>query len=984
MKLSEALNILGFEKSSVLPKLKEIQKHFHRLSKTKHPDKNNGSKESTAEFQTLLDAYRIAGKAAEKVVPEKDDFEDIIAHKVFQQFQFSSVKVNSQSVTIKTEKLLNSIWQEVLTSNLGEPIVNKDEHGKKFTLVDKCEEPSTNVYITLYHTGNLLVQAQGNKQSVNIHFINSHLKDLFIQVYNRSKLLPKSLMNQSHKTPLRKLTKTCKNPLKKIKCPKCDYLTNITAQLAKHMKKEHGNSVVRRLSTSPEDDKDEDVPPPPNNSPIPEIECDLCGSSFNNESEKSRHIKSVHEVKCTLCHHILYDRFDLEIHMNIHKTPTTSIETDTQEITCNYCDSNFYTDADFRLHMSAYHTKHEKNSQKNAPKTLVQELTEVGEIPLVLCHQEITQETFEECNSCGIVFSDSEDFERHKPCDHSKTAPYNCDKCPFTTTEEVVFKHHTLMLHVPGFECHECKKMIFPDDHVLGCSNCNYFFHMHCTNLHQQGLEPTLSWRCQYCSQKSIELQTPEPSTCNLCAFEAGNTAALETHLLNNHCPDIAAQCDSCDKRFASNDILQIHISNHHATELETSEVTRSESAALPTCKTCNITLNEKELSITCDNCQFIFHKKCTELKKAGGHWKPSTWNCESCRPTANSNKTPENLNAVSRLAAKHRKSNAIGCEHPDKEFLVSQINTLKSIVAKREAELKKVQESDNLKAKRIMQLEAQLFEARKFENKDNSNHTETRSEDHERRDMEIANLVIKTDNLQTKVELLLKKFDNSQTVNTNTSTTYTGKLFICDVCESEFDGKPQLQDHKESIHGNIEHTRNPQLFKCLLCEHNARSQQDLKDHATKHHEKCNECYYFANNLKDLRRHKRIMHSSPSSCNICYSNFTSREQLQDHVTRTHTNDAPTYCHFRGENVENQKNMKNHIPQYHTHRTRIYSSSRFPIPSNTNFPTEPIFRPWSSATATAASHSSSSYPSVPSIPPPFTWNASQMNNDRNNA
>ena len=343
MKLFEALNILGFENPSVLPKLKEIQKHFHRLSKTKHPDKNNGSKESTAEFQTLLDAYRIAGKAAEKVVPEKDDFEDIIAHKVFQQFQFSSVKVNSQSVTIKTEKALNSIWQEVLTSNLGEPIVNKDEHGKKFTLVDRCEEPSTNVYITLYHTWNLLVQAQGNKQSVNIHFINSHLKDLFIQVYNRSKLLPKYLMNTSHKTPLRKLTKTSKNPLKKIKCPRCDYLTNITTQLAKHMKKEHGNSVVRRLSISSKDNDDvEDMPPPPINSPIPVIECILCGTSFNNESEKSKHIKSVHEIK-------------IYMNLNIHKIPTTSIETDVQEITCNFCDSNFYTDADFRLHMVKFH-----------------------------------------------------------------------------------------------------------------------------------------------------------------------------------------------------------------------------------------------------------------------------------------------------------------------------------------------------------------------------------------------------------------------------------------------------------------------------------------------------------------------------------------------------------------------------------------------------------------------------------------------------
>ena len=54
------------------------------------------------------------------------------------------------------------------------------------------------------------------------------------------------------------------------------------------------------------------------------------------------------------------------------------------------------------------------------------------------------------------------------------------------------------------------------------------------------------------------------------------------------------------------------------------------------------------------------------------------------------------------------------------------------------------------------------------------------------------------------------------------------GKLFICDVCESEFDGKPQLQDHKESIHGNKEHTRNPQLFKCLLCEHKMYQKYEL------------------------------------------------------------------------------------------------------------------------------------------------------------
>ena len=183
MNLKEALQILEFSDAKVIPKLKDIQKQFHKLSKLKHPDKNGGTKEATEDFQKLLDAYHVAGKAAEETIAEDSDLEDIIAQKIFRQFQFKSVKVNSLSITIKTEKGLNSSWSEILSKNLGPP-VDKGHNGKKFHMVDRCENPPQNVYITLYHTGNMLIQAEGNKQSLNIHFLNSHLQDLFIQVYN--------------------------------------------------------------------------------------------------------------------------------------------------------------------------------------------------------------------------------------------------------------------------------------------------------------------------------------------------------------------------------------------------------------------------------------------------------------------------------------------------------------------------------------------------------------------------------------------------------------------------------------------------------------------------------------------------------------------------------------------------------------------------------------------------------------------------------
>ena len=139
---------------------------------------------------------------------------------------------------------------------------------------------------------------------------------------------------------------------------------------------------------------------------------------------------------------------------------------------------------------------------------------------------------------------------------------------------------------------------------------------------------------------------------------------------------------------------------------------------------------------------------------------------------TSNSLETEDNPTnkKLPKLAGKHRKSNATTCEHADKEFLESQINTLKSVVARREAELKKVQESDNLKAKRIMQLEAQLSEARDAVCLLNSNGSEKIPDVPELSDKGkqnenhlLSNLANKTTNLENQMTILLSKFDNLQ-----------------------------------------------------------------------------------------------------------------------------------------------------------------------------------------------------------------------------
>ena len=116
--------------------------------------KNEWSKASTIDFQNLLNAYKFVGKEVEKAYAEKNennDDEELIARKIFQQFQFHSVKVNSQSITIKTEKKLNPIWLEILINNFWSPASKGPQHGSKFILKDKCD--NTTIFLTLYQTG---------------------------------------------------------------------------------------------------------------------------------------------------------------------------------------------------------------------------------------------------------------------------------------------------------------------------------------------------------------------------------------------------------------------------------------------------------------------------------------------------------------------------------------------------------------------------------------------------------------------------------------------------------------------------------------------------------------------------------------------------------------------------------------------------------------------------------------------------------------
>ena len=180
MNIKEALEVLGFADTGILPKLKEIRKRYVKLSMLHHPDKNGGSKESKEMFQVILHAYEIAGKACEDIIYDDDDHEDILARKMFKQFSFSSVTENTTTFTIKTEASLNPLWNQVLDANFGHPN-DLGIHGLKYTVEDKCNKVISRIFITIYKKGKMLIQAEGNKHSLSSHFVNNHLESLYTQ-----------------------------------------------------------------------------------------------------------------------------------------------------------------------------------------------------------------------------------------------------------------------------------------------------------------------------------------------------------------------------------------------------------------------------------------------------------------------------------------------------------------------------------------------------------------------------------------------------------------------------------------------------------------------------------------------------------------------------------------------------------------------------------------------------------------------------------
>ena len=331
-----------------------------------------------------------------------------------------------------------------------------------------------------------------------------------------------------------------------------------------------------------------------------------------------------------------------------------------------------------------------------------------------------------------------------------------------------------------------------------------------------------------------------------------------------------------------------------------------------------------------------------------------------------NKEHSTSNPNKVT-LNSRHRKSN-LNLDKPDLEFLQSQLDSCRGIIAQREAELKKVKESDSLKAKRIMQLDAQLQEARNLINK-SSQSTETgaqipkadeptndnnNKQRHSNEDVKIILLEAKTNTLEHQMTSMSSKLDSLQAMlfvkdnikeksgscqcpgpenktetpkddeddsspSTEDKSNAESELDIESPTEDELstnvNNNQTETDLNNEFSKNNENTSEELRLRCQQCEFVTENRISFNIHMVSHFSSnisCDKCSYCAIHEKDLGRHMKNMHASPKhlSCKLCDFYTVEESEFKEHCRQAHNNETRIFS--RSMNVTN----KCHLCSYH--------------------------------------------------------------------
>ena len=235
------------------------------------------------------------------------------------------------------------------------------------------------------------------------------------------------------------------------------------------------------------------------------------------------------------------------------------------------------------------------------------------------------------------------------------------------------------------------------------------------------------------------------------------------------------------------------------------------------------------------------------------------------------------------------QRSSNVPVTDPENEFLKTALDACRSNIVQQQTELKKLKESNDLRNKRIMQLETQVGAAASFisdrgtgESTSSNTSSDSLSRLNDSLNLLMTKLALLTDqssahNQSVNVYNNACHLQKPEIVNKTTQTVesmdaydksgdkqndFVEDVLKCTICNKTFETSTHLEDHIETAHSQLS------LLSCCSCDARFSSTKQLEEHISQRH---------------------VPLSLP--CPDCAMKFKNTLQLSDHVNTHHAQNA---------------------------------------------------------------------------------------------
>ncbi len=417
----------------------------------------------------------------------------------------NDTKIKSEEVTVKTEDNVTLFWPEDSSHNDNNTnIVIEPDVGIFNDIDTDGEEEDASSYFQPGNSKRLNERgADGNKVAIC----------LFCQ----KKFNTRAILKEHDELVHRNKDDGTYN------CPSCERTFPVLSLCKKHFKRVH--LKLKTILTCPYPD---------------------CGRTYNSNTSMRDHIKGFHEgqrQQCTLCDRSFVTQQSLVDHVKI-------VHEKRRDYQCSICHKTFT-----RLQTL---NEHLKFTHQQSPKP---EVSDIGHgKPYSIANR-----------FCFVCNKHVHKVKIHYETMHLKLRPHVCPKCQKTFTQKNHLAVHIEMVHEgkKDFECGQCG--------TLFCTKSALIRHL--KNQHSdKKLEAKERIKCDKCDKTyaridSLRIHVREnhgEHKCKICGqvFEAIVELNIhcKKHLKTKPRPRKQSrfQCDSCDKTFAKQSELKLHVKAVH------------------------------------------------------------------------------------------------------------------------------------------------------------------------------------------------------------------------------------------------------------------------------------------------------------------------------------------------------------------------------------------------------------------------------------